>query len=256
MLSDSDFLRYQRQISLPDIGEKGQERLGQSSILIIGCGGLGSAAGMYLAAAGIGQLVISDDDIVEVSNLQRQVVYRTHDIDVPKVVAMATQMQAINPALKVRKLNKRLDEEQLKLEVMMADVVLDCSDNLTTRHLVNRACHRQATPLISGSAIGWQGQFVVFDFAKTQVGCYRCLVPDDELASPSKCSDSGIVGPVVGTIGNYQALGALQLLALDNQGLQPNELHLFNGMNLAWQTLTVRPDSQCSVCAQREEVSQ
>ncbi|NVJ54802.1 MAG: HesA/MoeB/ThiF family protein [Vibrionaceae bacterium] len=255
MLSDRAFLRYQRQIALPEIGEIGQSKLKRSSVLIIGCGGLGSAAGMYLAAAGVGQLVISDDDVVETSNLQRQVIYRASDINTAKVDAMASQMQSINDELKVRKLNKRLTQDQLYLEVMMADVVLDCSDNLSTRHMVNRVCQSQAKPLISGSAIGWQGQFAVFDFVGSQTGCYQCLVPEEAVHRPNKCSESGILGPVVGTIGNYQALAALQVIALDKVGIKPRELHLFDGMSLKWQTLTIRPDSECRVCGQYQKAS-
>ena len=255
MLSDSAFLRYQRQIALPEIGEVGQSRLNRCSVLIIGCGGLGSAAGMYLAAAGVGNLVISDDDIVETSNLQRQVIYRESDINSNKVDAMANQMQSINGQLNVRKLNRRLNEDQLNLEVMMADEVLDCSDNLPTRHLINRICHRQAKPLISGSAIGWRGQFAVFNFVQSTTGCYQCLVPEEDFDRALKCSDSGIIGPVVGTIGSYQALATLQVLALDDVGFKSNQLHLFDGKSLKWQTLTIRSDTECRVCAQHKKAS-
>ena len=168
---------------------------------------------------------------------------------------MASQMQSINDELKVRKLNKRLTQDQLYLEVMIADVVLDCSDNLSTRQMVNRVCQNQAKPLISGSAIGWQGQFAVFDFVESQTGCYQCLVPEEAVDRPNKCSESGIVGPVVGTIGNYQALAALQVIALGKVGFKPRELHLFDGMSLKWQTLIIRPDSECRVCGQYQKAS-
>ena len=252
MLNDHDFLRYQRQIALPEIGESGQVALKNSTVLIIGCGGLGSAAAMYLVAAGVGKLVISDDDQVEQSNLQRQLVYRENDIGLDKVQAMGDQLKAINPDANVRQLNIRLGPEQLNLEVMLADVVLDCSDNLPTRQLINAACYQQRTPLISASAIGWKGQFVVFDFREnTDHGCYKCLVPDEELSQPARCSDSGIIGPVVGTMGNYQALATIQLLATGHFNFQTNELNVFDGTTLQWQCFAVRQDKQCSVCAQQ-----
>lgn len=250
MLNDHDFLRYQRQIALPNIGEQGQSRLSSSHVLIIGCGGLGSAAGLYLAAAGVGRVVLVDDDCVDSSNLQRQVVYRDAQIGQDKTAAMAEQLRQLNPLVNVRVINKRLAESQLNLEVMLADVVLDCTDNIQSRQLINRVCFNQSTSLIFASAIGWQGQFCVFDFASEKSGgCYRCIYPFDELPQAGKCSDSGIIGPVVGTMGNYQSLAAIQLLALGAFTLKPNTLHLFDGLSMGWQQLSTSRDSTCLVCA-------
>ncbi|NAW57010.1 MULTISPECIES: thiazole biosynthesis adenylyltransferase ThiF [unclassified Vibrio] len=256
MLTDKQFLRYQRQVALPEIAESGQVRLSESHVLIIGCGGLGSAASLYLASAGVGKLVVVDDDEVESSNLQRQVIYRERDLKVTKTQATMRQLTELNSMVQVRALNKRLDKAQLQLEVMLADVVLDCTDNMPTRQLINQVCFEQNTPLISAAAIGWQGQFAVFDYqTPSQDGveskaCYRCLYPFDELQQHQKCSQSGVVGPVVGTLGNYQALAAIQKLATGTFHVEIATLHLFDGLKMQWQTMGISKDKQCQVCAQ------
>ncbi|KHT46897.1 HesA/MoeB/ThiF family protein [Vibrio sinaloensis] len=256
MLTDKQFLRYQRQIALREIAEIGQERLSQSHVLIIGCGGLGSAASLYLASAGVGKLVVVDDDEVDSSNLQRQIIYREQDLQVAKTVATVKQLTELNSMVKVRALNKRLDKAQLQLEVMLADVVLDCTDNMPTRQLINQVCFEQNTPLISAAAIGWQGQFAVFDYQTPSEqeaqskACYRCLYPFDELPQTQKCSESGVVGPVVGTLGNYQAIAAIQKLATGKFHVETAKLHLFDGLKLQWQTMAISKDKQCQVCAQ------
>ncbi len=252
MLNDRDFLRYQRQISLTEIGERGQQQLREATVLIIGCGGLGSAASLYLASAGVGTLVIVDHDVVDSSNMQRQVVYREGDVGQEKVVAMAAQLKGLNAECRVRTLNKKLAEGQLSLEVMMADLVLDCTDNLPTRQMINRVCFQQSTPLVSAAAIGWQGQFAVFDYSESEdaKGCYRCLYPFDELPQAKSCVESGIIGPVVGTLGNYQALAAIQKLATGQFHFQTSQLHIFDGLSLQWQRLEIAKDAQCSTCAE------
>lgn len=250
MLSDEEFVRYQRQIALPEFAELGQQALSEAHVLIIGCGGLGSAASLYLSGAGVGKIVIVDDDVVDPSNLHRQVIYREQDVNRPKVIATQTQIRALNSNVAIRAINRRLDGRQLSLEVMLADVVLDCSDNMTTRQMTNQACIEQRKPLITAAAIGWKGQFSVFDYrnSDSENGCYRCLFPFDELTHPVRCSDSGVLGPVVGTMGNYQAIAAIQLLATGKFHFQPATLHLFDGLKLAWQTLSINRDSQCSAC--------
>lgn len=256
MLTDKQFLRYQRQVALPEIAESGQVRLSESHVLIIGCGGLGSAASLYLASAGVGKLVVVDDDEVESSNLQRQVIYRERDLQVTKTQATVRQLTELNSMVQVRALNKRLDKAQLQLEVMLADVVLDCTDNMPTRQLINQVCFEQNTPLISAAAIGWQGQFAVFDYqTPSQDGveskaCYRCLYPFNEHQQHQKCSQSGVVGPVVGTLGNYQALAAIQKLATGTFHVETATLHLFDGLKMQWQTMGISKDKQCQVCAQ------
>lgn len=255
MLTDKDFIRYQRQISIPEIGESGQVQLVQSHVLIIGCGGLGSAASLYLAAAGVGKLVAVDDDHVDSSNLQRQIVYRESDINLLKTEATAQQLNGLNSQVQVRPVSKRLDKSQLQLEVMLADVVLDCSDNMPTRQLINKVCFEQNTPLISAAAIGWQGQFAVFDYSeeKHSSGCYRCLYPFDELKQGMKCSENGVVGPVVGTMGNYQALAAIQKLATGKFHVASGQLHLFDGFRMSWQTMVINKDQECQICREAHE---
>ncbi len=270
LLSDDAFLRYQRQIALPEICEQGQSMLMKAHVLIIGCGGLGSAAAQYLAAAGVGRLVIVDDDHVESSNLQRQTVYRESDLGKSKAESMRDQLVSLNALVKVRAITHRLDTQQLNLEIMLADIVLDCSDNMPTRQQINLTCFQQSTDLISGSAIGWKGQFAVFDYSALRsakldqkqaisspkkVACYRCLFPFDELPNANKCSDSGVIGPVVGTIGNYQALATIQKLALGEYALAPQTLHLFNGLTLQWQTLAISQDPECQVCGSQQSSS-
>lgn len=247
MLDDKSFLRYQRQISVPEIGEAGQQQLINSQVLMIGCGGLGSAAALYLASAGVGKLVVVDDDQVELSNLQRQVVYRETDLQCSKVSAIAKQLTEMNSGCQVRQIQSRLSEEQLNLEVMLADVVLDCCDNFETRQLINRICFKQGKPLVSASAIGWQGQMMVLDFPSQQ-NCYRCVYPFDHTSTANKCSDSGVVGPVVGTMGNMQALAAIQKLSTGEFMLSTNQLKLFDGRTLNWTNLTVAKDEGCPVC--------
>ncbi len=245
-LNDKEFMRYHRQISLEDIGEQGQASLKNAHVLMIGCGGLGSAAALYLASAGVGRLVIADGDHVDSSNLQRQVVYREQDQGVNKAQAMEQQLAQLNSLIKVRAIPKALDGMQLTMEVQLADVVLDCTDNIETRHKVNQACFDAKTPLISGSAIGWQGQLACFDYSE-DTPCYRCLYAFEHMAAGTRCSDAGVMGPVVGTIGNYQALQAIKLLAKQSKG-QFNKLYLFDAQYLDWQALNINKDPHCSVC--------
>lgn len=247
MLSDFEFVRYQRQIALPEIGEQGQRNLLNGHVLVIGCGGLGNAAALYLAASGIGKMVLVDDDCVDSSNLQRQVGFKESDLGTAKVDALKLQLSELNGRSQVRTINKRMAESQLKLEVMLADVVLDCTDNFTTRQQVNQACFEANTPLISGSAIGWKGQFVVFDY-QNQQGCYHCLFPFDHHPQTTRCSDSGIIGPVVGTIGNLQALAAIQRVSSGEFQVATHQLKLFDGKSMNWQNLMVTQDIECRVC--------
>ena len=247
MLSDFEFVRYQRQIALPEIGEQGQRNLLNGHVLVIGCGGLGNAAALYLAASGIGKIVLVDDDCVDSSNLQRQVAFKESDLGTAKVDALKLQLSELNGRSQVRTINKRMAESQLKLEVMLADVVLDCTDNFVTRQQVNQACFEANTPLISGSAIGWKGQFVVFDY-QNQQGCYHCLFPFDNYPQTTRCSDSGIIGPVVGTIGNLQALAAIQRISSGEFQVATHQLKLFDGKSMNWQNLMVTQDIECPVC--------
>ncbi len=254
-ISDADFLRYQRQVSLPEIGEEGQHHLVSASVLVIGCGGLGSAALMYLAGAGIGKIVIADNDVVDVSNLHRQTVYREEDVGVRKVDAMKRQLNALNPQVSIRTINKRMDSFQLGLEVSLADIVLDCSDNFESRHQLNGVCYKYAKPLVSGAAIGWNGQVAMYslgDDMPSTKGCYECLYPKEDGNKQhqvnARCSDLGVIGPIVGLIGNMQALLTIQYLAGVREQISTSKIHLFSGQTMQWQQLTIPKDPSCSVC--------
>ncbi|MEC5321089.1 HesA/MoeB/ThiF family protein [Brenneria populi subsp. brevivirga] len=247
MLSDREFLRYSRQLLLEEFGPEGQEKLKSASILLVGLGGLGAPASLYLAAAGVGTLLLADDDALHLTNLQRQILYRTDDIDKPKAELAKQRLQALNPHAKIVALTERLCGEPLHQAVGRADVVLDCSDNMATRHAVNAACIRAGKPLVSGSAVGFSGQLLVLT-PPYRHGCYACLYPD--AAEPQRnCRTAGVLGPVVGVIGTLQALEALKLLAGLPSTLS-GKLRLFDGKQQSWNTLQLTRAPHCPVCGE------
>lgn len=210
-MNDRDFMRYSRQILLDDIALDGQQKLLDSQVLIIGLGGLGTPAALYLAGAGVGTLVLADDDDVHLSNLQRQILFTTEDIDRPKSQVSQQRLTQLNPDIQLTALQQRLTGEALKDAVARADVVLDCTDNMATRQEINAACVALNTPLITASAVGFGGQLMVLTPPWEQ-GCYRCLWPDNQ--EPERnCRTAGVVGPVVGVMGTLQALEAIKLLS-------------------------------------------
>jgi sulfur carrier protein ThiS adenylyltransferase len=210
-MNDSDFMRYSRQLLLEDIAIEGQQKLLASRVLIVGLGGLGSPAALYLAGAGVGTLVLADDDDVHVSNLQRQILFTSEDIAQPKTTAARARLAQLNPQIELIALKQRLGGKALLDEVAKADVVLDCTDNMATRQAINAACVALKTPLITASAVGLGGQLMVLTPPWEQ-GCYRCLWPDAN--EPERnCRTAGIIGPVVGMMGTLQALEAIKLLA-------------------------------------------
>ncbi|MEZ8143592.1 molybdopterin-synthase adenylyltransferase MoeB [Enterovibrio norvegicus FF-162] len=245
-LSDSEFERYSRQIMLSEWGEEGQSRLKQAKVLIVGCGGLGTAASLYLAGAGVGNLVLADDDAVERSNLSRQVAYREGNLGESKARALSAQLMALNTLIQCRAVERYLVDRALDLEVSLADVVLDCSDNMATRQAVNEVCRKSCTPLVAGAAIGWQGQLMVFDFAASISPCYHCLFPASKDASPRNCQSAGVVGPVAGVIGNLQALEALKLLTQTKS--IPSRFYQLDGQSLSLRAMSIPIDSDCAVC--------
>ncbi|MGF1680816.1 HesA/MoeB/ThiF family protein [Photobacterium minamisatsumaniensis] len=253
MLTDQEFLRYNRQIMLPEVGVQGQEQLTKAHVLLVGAGGLGSAAVLYLAGAGVGNLVIADDDEVDSSNLQRQVIYRDEHQGKSKAEMAAEQARSLNPYIRVRPVKARLADQRLAMEISLADVVLDCSDNLPTRHAVNKACFEANTPLISGAAIRWQGQLMAFDFRDGRGPCYHCLFPwqEDAPQESQNCSNSGIAGPVVGMMGTMQALEAIKLVT-GAGGVAFSALQQFDGLTMAWQKFNLATDSKCPVCGTGE----
>ena len=247
-MNDEQLLRYSRQIMLPRIDVGGQERLLAARALIIGAGGLGSPAAMYLAAAGVGHLVISDDDRVDLSNLQRQLLHHVADIGRNKADSARDTVRALNPDVRVTVIEERLQDETLAAQVGAADVVLDCSDNFATRFAVNRACFGQRTPLVSGAAIRLEGQLAVFMPGSVNSPCYNCLYREGEEADQT-CSENGVLAPVVGIIGSLQALEAIKLILSLGDSLA-GRLVVFDGMAHDWRTLKLRRDPACPVCGE------
>ena len=252
-MNDQQLLRYSRHILLPEIGIEGQQRLLNAKALIIGLGGLGSPAALYLAASGGGQLTLCDHDKVDFSNLQRQIIHRTASVGRPKVVSAQAALHDINPEVKCVALPVRVDEAQLIDLVMQADVVLDCSDNFDTRYAVNRACLARRKPLVSGAAIQFDGQVAVFDFRRegqseqTEAPCYNCLFPEDSLAAELRCATTGVFAPLVGIIGALQAAETLKLLMGVERGLS-GKLLTVNALDMHIMCSALSKDPACRAC--------
>ncbi len=246
-MDDDQLLRYSRQIMLPRFGIEGQQRLLDAQALVVGAGGLGSPAAMYLAAAGVGHIVIADHDQVDLSNLQRQLLHQHADLGRNKVDSAAESLQAINPDLNVTAMATRLEGDALEQQVQAADIVLDASDNFDTRFAVNAACVRNRTPLVTGAAIRFEGQLAVFDSRLPDSPCYRCLYRDGS-EEEQTCADNGVLAPVVGVIGSLQALEAIKLLTGIGDKLC-GRLLVFDGLAQEWRALKLKQDPACPVCA-------
>lgn len=236
----TEFARYSRQIVLREVGVNGQQLLADSSVLLIGLGGLGAAASAYLAGAGVGTLLLCDRDRVEASNLQRQVLYRQADVGRAKTAAAAAQLAALNPQLRI----ETFDAEAGLAAIPRVDLVLDCTDNFPARYAINAACVAARKPLVSAAAIRFEGQLALFDLTRGGP-CYRCLY-DDQGADAETCEEAGILGPVVGTVGTMQALLALKWLL----GMRDDAARLFvwNALQMQWRSHTISADPDCPVC--------
>lgn len=245
-MNDDELLRYGHHILLPQIGIEGQERLGRAHALVVGVGGLGGPAALYLAAAGIGRLTIADPDHVELSNLQRQIVLRSADLGRPKVEVAGAALGALNPLVEVHPVHERLTGAGLRERVAAADVVLDASDNFATRFEVNAACVASATPLVSGAAIRLEGQVAVFRARRGAGPCYRCLYAEGAPAREA-CSERGVFGPLVGVIGSLQAAEALHILRGAHAPLEGRVL-IVDLAHGDWRTLRLPADPACPVC--------
>lgn len=245
-MNDQQLLRYSRQIMLPQIDIAGQQKLLNAKVLIVGAGGLGSPAAMYLAAAGVGQIAIYDDDQVDLTNLQRQIAHYTPDIGLDKVISTRNTLKKINPEVKVLAHKARLQGELLNKEAAEADVVLDCSDNFGTRFAVNRACVDSQTPLISGAAIRFEGQVSVFTPGLNDSPCYNCLYQSDgeELQN---CARNGVIAPITGIVGSIQALEAMKLIMGIGETLT-GRLLLLDGLSMEWQTMRLKKNPACPTC--------
>lgn len=245
-MNDQQLLRYSRQILLPQVDVDGQQRLLDSRVLIVGMGGLGGPAALYLAGAGIGTLVLADDDRVDLTNLQRQIIHSTADLDRAKTASARDRLGALNPDVQLQQLDQRLAGEQLLQAVAEVDLVLDCTDNFTARQAINRACIELRRPLVSGAAIGLQGQVSVFDFRRENSPCYQCLYGDGDDVAPS-CSEAGVLGPLVGMVGSLQALEALKLLAGFGEPLV-GRLLLIDALRSGFRELRIKRDPGCACC--------
>ena len=246
-MNDQQLLRYSRHILLDEVGIAGQERLRAAHALVVGAGGLGCPAALYLAASGVGRLTIADPDKVDLTNLQRQILYRTDSVGAPKVGAARAALSALNPEIEVVSLQKKLAAQDLPNLVAGVDVVLDCSDNFATRHALNRACVAAKRPLVSGAAIRFDAQVAVFDLRKPDAPCYACLYPEDGEVEEVQCSQMGVFAPLTGVVGALQAMEAVKLLAGAGETLN-GRLLLLDAKQSAWRTVRVKKDSACQVC--------
>lgn len=245
-MNDEQLLRYSRQIMLPEIDATGQLRLAESRVLVIGLGGLGSAVTIYLAAAGVGHLVLIDDDDVALSNLQRQILYTTADIGRAKIEAAREHLLSLNPDVSIYTIGDRLTAEKYDSEFAAADLVLDCSDNFHTRFAINAACVTHRVPLVSAAAIRFEAQISVFDPRRDDSPCYRCLY-GEAAELDETCTANGVVAPLLGIVGSVQAMEALKLLMHIGQPLT-GRLLLLDAMTMQWHTAKLPKDPDCPVC--------
>jgi molybdopterin/thiamine biosynthesis adenylyltransferase len=246
-MQDDELLRYSRHILLDDIGIEGQTRILNGHALVIGAGGLGSPAAMYLAVAGIGHLTLVDHDIVDLTNLQRQIAHRSDSVGQPKVTSAKRTVNELNAQVKVITVQQRADAALLDKLVPQADVVLDCCDNFTTRHAVNAACVRHNKPLVSGAAIQFDGQISVYDPRDANAPCYACVFPPGEAFEEVRCSTMGVFAPLVGIIGTMQAAEALKLIADIGRSLA-GRLLMLDGRAMEWTEVRMPRSASCPVC--------
>ena len=248
-MQDAALQRYARHILLDEIGIEGQQRILDGHALVIGAGGLGSPACMYLAAAGVGRITVVDPDSVELTNLQRQIAHTTHSLGQTKVDSMRQSLLAINPQVQVHTVHAYADAQSLPALVAAADVVLDCSDNFQTRHAINAACVHARKPLVAAAAIQFDAQISVYDARDPHAPCYACAFPPDDTFQDAQCSTMGVFAPLVGIIGSMQAAEALKLLSGAGPSLA-GRLLMLDARNMEWSTLRIAHSPSCNVCAQ------
>ncbi len=245
---DKQLIRYSRHILLRDIEYEGQLDLVNGHILIVGAGGLGSAASIYLAASGIGKITICDFDDVDLSNLQRQILYTDKCVGINKALSAKSTLEDINPEVKIFGIEERLDIEKMKKVANEVDVIIDCSDNFLTRYSLNQISYDLKKPLVSGAAIGFDGQVSVFDFRKINTPCYECLFPDTNTEEELRCADHGVFSPIVGIIGSTQAAEAIKII-LDVGNSLMGRLLLLDAKDMAWKTIKIVKDKSCKICS-------
>ncbi len=247
MMDDHQLLRYSRQIMLPQIDVEGQQKLLDSRILIIGLGGLGSPAAMYLAAAGIGCLALNDFDAVDLSNLQRQIAHDTNSLGMSKAESAQQTLLRLNPETHLDVIDRKLEGEELELEIAASDVVLDCTDNFAARFAINAACVRTHTPLVSGATIRFEAQISVFTPGTAESPCYNCLYPDRGELEES-CVRNGVIAPLPGIIGAMQALEAMKLILGIGQSLR-GRLLLLDALSMEWSRMNLKKNPACPTCS-------
>ncbi len=244
-MDDQYLLQYSRHILLPQIDVDGQAALAAAHVVIIGMGGLGSPAAMYLAAAGLGRLTLVDDDVVDLTNLQRQIIHQYESIGQKKVCSARAALLNQSPRVDINIIDRRLDLNELSDLIASAQVVVDCSDNFDTRFMVNEASVTTKTPLVSGAAIRFEGQLAVFDPSKPNSPCYRCLYQSP--SGDESCAQSGVLSPVVGVIGSLQALETIRLITPFGQSMV-GKIQLYDGLQGGWRVLNLEPDATCPIC--------
>ncbi len=249
-MDDPQLLRYARHILLDEIGIEGQERLLGAAVLVVGAGGLGSPVAAYLAASGVGRIVLADDDVVELSNLQRQLLHTTARVGWPKARSGREMLVALNPEIQIEVLEQRLEGDSLARAVAGVDLVLDCCDNFATRHAVNRACVRYGKPLVSGAAIRFSGQITVFDLRHGDSPCYGCLFPEADPVLEASCATTGVLAPLVGVIGSMQAVEAIKLLTGVGEPAL-GRLLCFDALTARWDEIRFARNPRCAVCGAR-----
>lgn len=250
-MNDEQLLRYSRHILLPDFDIDGQQQVLESRVLVIGLGGLGSPVTLYLAAAGVGHLVLVDDDRVELTNLQRQIVHRQSTLGMTKTASAAETLQNLNNTIIVETIDHRLSEAELIEQATQADVIVDCTDNFSTRFLLNRVSKKTATPMVSAAAIRWEGQISVYDARQADAPCYRCLYDDNGGDIQQSCSESGVLSPLLGMMGSMQAIETLKLLVNKGTSLS-GRLVLVDALSMQIREITLKQDPACPVCHDNE----
>jgi adenylyltransferase/sulfurtransferase len=250
-MDDAQLLRYSRHILLPELGLEAQEKFAAAHALVIGAGGLGAPVAQFLAAAGVGTLTLCDPDTVDLTNLQRQILYATRDVGTPKVAAAKARLAAVNPEVRIEAVEARIGPGELAPLVERADVVLDCCDNFATRHAVNRACVAWKTPLVSGAAIRFDGQVAVFDPRNPASPCYHCLFGEGDELEETRCATMGVFAPLVGIVGAMQAAEALKVIAGVGESLS-GRLLIVDALDMRVRELAVPRDPACPVCGMSE----
>lgn len=246
-MNDNQLLRYSRHILLDELGIEGQQQLLASRVVIVGAGGLGSPVALYLGSAGVGHITVVDHDTVDVTNLQRQIAHTLANVGQPKAKSIQQAIASINPDVQVTVITQRADDALLDELVRLADVVLDCTDNFTTRHAINRICVKHGKPLVSGAAIRFDGQVTVYDPRDAKSPCYACVFPESSAFEEAQCATMGVFAPLVGIVGSMQAAEALKILTGVGEPLT-GRLLMIDGRNMAFNEIRMPKNSACAVC--------